>query len=29
MIGEMIGDILKDKLTQYEKVVTSFKKFFD
>jgi hypothetical protein len=29
MIGEMIGDILKDKLTQYEKVVASFKKFFD
>ena len=25
----MIGDILKEKLTQYDKVVTSFKKFFD
>jgi hypothetical protein len=29
MIGEMIGNIQKNKLIQYEKVVKSFKKLFD
>ncbi len=29
MIGEMIGNIQKNKLIQYEKVVKSFKKIFD